>query len=325
MRSSYQWLVRIPVGWQALICLLIVSCAKIADPRPPDRPIPPRPQPPEVIQIGDQRVLLRTQLPPAIIQKLLVLRACPSTDPLRDYSEVEIGAAELASGFVEYEDPSRIPIGDCAYAVRFESRGRRSESSPPVSTAEEPVALPPSNLRYQQTAEVIRLEWDPPLENIDGTRPARIEGYLINSQIEVEQTSFDDRSFEFEQPKSYQVQTISRTGNPLILSELSETLTVSPRDVFPPAKPAGVSAAWVGQRVQLVWEPNEESDLAGYYLYRGTDPLRLERASELIAINRHADLPPSGAEELYYQVTAVDIYGNESEASDTVAVARSRP
>lgn len=270
-------------------------------------------------------MLLRTQLPVFDIQKLLILRACPAADPLRDYAEVEIGDAELAEGKLEYEDPSPILTGDCAYIVRFESRGRRSEFSAPVSTMEQPVALPPSNLRHRVSPEAIRLEWDPPLENVDGTRRARIEGYLINGQILVEQPSFDDRSFEYERPKTYRVQTVSRTGNPLMLSEPSEALTVIPRDAFPPAAPAGVSAAWVGRRVQLVWEPNEESDLAGYYLYRGTNPLRMERASELITINRYADVAPSEAEELYYQVTAVDIYGNESEPSETAAIARSRP
>jgi hypothetical protein len=49
----------------------------------------------------------------------------------------------------------------------------------------------------------------------------------------------------------------------------SPRVCVTPQDVFPPAVPTGLAAVPAAGRIDLVWAPNIEADLAGYLVLRG--------------------------------------------------------
>ncbi len=97
-------------------------------------------------------------------------------------------------------------------------------------------------------------------------------------------------------------------------------------DTAPPATPTGVSAASVTVAgVTLQWAPNSEPDLAGYKIYRATaganGPWTRVDGPALTTTDRYTDgALPSGATQLWYRVSAVDISGNESARSAAVAV-----
>lgn len=72
--------------------------------------------------------------------------------------------------------------------------------------------------------------------------------------------------------------------------------------------------------MELVWTANTEPDLAGYNVYR-SDGQTVERINKELArtpIFRDGGAPPG--KTLNYHVTAVDLSGNESKASQTVDV-----
>ena len=92
---------------------------------------------------------------------------------------------------------------------------------------------------------------------------------------------------------------------------------VTPKDIFPPAQPAGVQAIYTesgGQHyIDLTWLPNQEADLGGYYLYRrsGNAPaVRLNRDLLKSPAFRDTDVQPGAT--YFYSVSAVDLRGNES-------------
>lgn len=102
---------------------------------------------------------------------------------------------------------------------------------------------------------------------------------------------------------------------------------VTPLDVFPPAVPSGLQAvsSQMGQSwfVDLTWNPNNDSDLAGYNVYRRTEdtqPVRINQGLVKTPAFRDDNVQP-GAKYLY-SISAIDLRNNESarsqEASETV-------
>jgi fibronectin type 3 domain-containing protein len=99
------------------------------------------------------------------------------------------------------------------------------------------------------------------------------------------------------------------------LCDASPAVKVTPRDVFPPAPPQGLSSIYSAGAVELVWTANTEADLAGYNVYRleNQSAQRVNKGLVRTPIFRDTTAPPG--ENLVYYVTAVDLSGNESKAS----------
>jgi hypothetical protein len=103
----------------------------------------------------------------------------------------------------------------------------------------------------------------------------------------------------------------------------SAAITVVMRDTFPPKAPIGLAAVPSADAIDLSWEPNTESDLAGYIVYRqqtsssgatvGT-PTRLNPAP--IPGPAFSDHTAQSGQTYAYRVTAIDTAGNESPASN---------
>ena len=209
----------------------------------------------------------------------------------------------------------------CRYGLRFANRqGRRSPFSNFVQTVAVPPAQPPTHLRYQLHQNQLVVRWDPPTENIDGSRPPRLVGYLVNSEHLVQEPEYSDLEFQFGQMQSYRVQSVSRGEEPLILSHFSDVLRIVPRDEFPPVTPQNITAFARQGQVQILWDQNKEADLEGYFVYRGTDPNHLEKSSSSITINRYVDDSVAPGKTYYYQLSAVDQTGNESPKSEIISI-----
>ena len=89
------------------------------------------------------------------------------------------------------------------------------------------------------------------------------------------------------------------------------TWTVNSADPVP-AAPTGLSIAPESVGLQLDWADNTELDLAGYNVYRidGGTPVKLNGA--LLATSQYLDPDAPPGQTSNYQVTAVDLGGNES-------------
>lgn len=142
-----------------------------------------------------------------------------------------------------------------------------------------------------------------------------------------------DSSIEWEKQYQYWVTPVTlwqRDGlqRGEIEGDDSSVATVTTLDVFPPAVPSGLQAvsSQIGQNlfIDLTWNPNTDSDLAGYNVYRRTEetqPVKINPALVKLPTFRDDDVH-SGVRYLY-SVSAVDLRNNESarspEASETVA------
>jgi len=88
-------------------------------------------------------------------------------------------------------------------------------------------------------------------------------------------------------------------------------------DETSPAPPTGLTATSGDSQVDLNWDANTESDLAGYNVYRSTSPFQeISNATQvnegLLGEASYTDSDVSNGTEYFYRVTAVDDAGNES-------------
>jgi hypothetical protein len=117
---------------------------------------------------------------------------------------------------------------------------------------------------------------------------------------------------------TFSVVAINNTSN---MSVPSNSSTIQPKpdvmDKVPPVQPQGLTAAAGVAEVQLVWTPNQESDIASYRIYKDktTAPVASVTASTYSA----KISPLTGNITYQFLVTAVDSSGNESVKSAPVS------
>lgn len=225
------------------------------------------------------------------------------------------------------------------YAVRFvNSSGQKAAFSnfyliEPAAR----VAGAPASLSAALSQNAINLTWQPPAANIDGSTPVNIIGYniyrtesekvpgtLLNRTPLID-AEYADRNFEFEKSYIYFARTVSlgTSGDPVESSE-SNIITVNAVDTFAPSAPTAITVAASPTTISLFFPANPESDIAGYLIYRSTDPAKplgdWERLTpELITVTTFQDPRVESGKTYYYYVTATDKFRNVSQPSEVVS------
>ncbi len=133
----------------------------------------------------------------------------------------------------------------------------------------------------------------------------------------VDQPVFLDRMIEWDRPHEYRVRSIATTVADEAEGKLSEVVTVTPTDTFPPTAPSGLRAVSTTSSVELSWDSNRDPDLARYQVFRNSLRIAdgIERAS-------FSDTTASPGQEYSYSVTAIDMAGNGSGRSESVMATR---
>jgi hypothetical protein len=119
----------------------------------------------------------------------------------------------------------------------------------------------------------------------------------------------------------FAIKTVDEVGNWSNMSNVLQWDWVV--DTAPPSAPTGVTAAQQSGAVRVNWSPNSEADLAGYDVYRALSaggPFTAINGSTVTATEYLDDTVPSGAETVWYQVTARDNSGNESARSSATSL-----
>ena len=228
------------------------------------------------------------------------------------------------------------------YALRYvNASGQRAAFSNFLSI--EPaarIAQAPTLAAEPKVAEdTITISWQPPAANIDNSTPVNLLGYNVyrtdESQTEIGNqainsalisgTDYADKNFQFGKDYRYIVRAVSLgTGGAQVESLNSNSISVSPRDVFPPAAPDRPSIAAPepsSARLAIFFAANKETDIAGYNIYRSTDPdlpkqnwTKLNQT--LLTRTTYQDDKVEPGKTYYYYVTAVDKAGNVSPPSE---------
>lgn len=144
---------------------------------------------------------------------------------------------------------------------------------------------------------------------------------LGSAMVDTTQPSFTDTSVSRDVYYFYRITAVDQSGNESLPSNPSSTFAT---DITPPAKPAGfkVKELDTGHDVELSWQANTESDLAGYQLYRATSPAGPFHLIKILGQGETAyqDSELTQGQWYYYYLVAVDEKGNASEPTEIVSV-----
>jgi fibronectin type 3 domain-containing protein len=341
---------------------LAPTCGKRKPPLPPIERIPQRTELLSGAQRGNQVVLSwpgpRRNAGEGSVQSIRridVYRVAERPNASLAMTEEEFAARATLVGSVSYDEikkagenltyidtlefagvPARL-----RYAVRFVNSAGQSAAFSNFLLIEPAakVAQPPTNVTEEESETAITIAWEAPKANIDGSTPVNVLGYNIYrsvaSQPEVSQkplsqdpiatTKFQDRAFKFGQKYTYVVRTVSlgTEGKP-VESLNSNSVDVAPVDIYPPSAPGQISPAASPGRISLFWPANPEPDVAGYTIYRSTDPNLPKNkwtklTPTLYARTTFADENVEAGKTYYYYITATDTAGNVSPPSEVVS------
>jgi hypothetical protein len=234
------------------------------------------------------------------------------------------------------------PASQISYAVSvLNDRGRSAGTSNVVTVPALAAASPPIDLRAEVTANGVILRWTPipSQEAPDVTRRYRVYRRAGNNNADtivgeapLDSSQLVDQSFEWQRTYFYRetlVTTINLPGKAERQFESEDTppVKVFAHDIFPPAVPSGLQAAFSGEGqknfIDLIWAPDTDADLAGYNLYRHEDGKSPEKInSQPIKTPSFQDTSVTPGGRYVYSVSAIDVRGNESahstEASEAV-------
>ncbi len=241
---------------------------------------------------------------------------------------------------------SAYPTSNVVYAVSvLNSYGKTAGLSNQVQVAAAPTLPPPSDFQAQITAEGVRLSWKlvASPQDVPGLRYVyrvyhREQGANVDSvagelaDMNESSPSLLDRGFEWEKTYDYRVTMVTFIAQSSGIEQQVEgedtvSVRVFAHDVFAPATPSGLQAVFSGPGqkpfIDLVWAPNTEPDLAGYNVYRHEqDGSAVKLNSELVRSPAFRDSAILTGRRYFYEVSAVDVRGNESqhspEATETV-------
>ncbi|HKC62625.1 MAG TPA: hypothetical protein VKB86_03260 [Pyrinomonadaceae bacterium] len=339
---------------------LLPSCGKRRPPQPPVERVPQRTELLSGVQRGDQVILSwpapQRNAPDNSVQSIRridIYRLAERPSAPLPLTEEEFGSRSTLIGSINYEtiktakdtltyidtlelagQPTRL-----RYSVRYiNAAGERAGFSnflliePAAKIAEPPLIV---DRTYSETA--ITISWNPPAANIDGSTPINLLGYNIyrveKSQNEIGQTPlnstlitdtrYSDQTFKFGEEYNYVVRSVSLGTNGSQVESLnSNAIEAAPVDTFAPSAPGKPSvASSTPGRLAIFFPANPERDVAGYYIYRSTDPDLPKKqwtkiTPTLLTRTTYVDDTVESGKRYYYYIIAVDSAGNESAPSD---------
>jgi fibronectin type 3 domain-containing protein len=229
----------------------------------------------------------------------------------------------MHGGLAETEIPSTAWTGqEVSLAVRtIGANGKESGWSNFVDLS---IVAPPQRPAApvaEGTAEGVRVTWQGEPGDFVVLRRQGAEGSFAQA-AQVRQTEWLDRTAEFGKPYTYLVQRIVKTGDDRTAqSELSDEVTITPKDTYPPAMPGGLRVVAGPGSIELAWDRSGEPDLAGYRVYRSVAGGTWVKLADVSQVPAYSDHQVESGKLHQYAITAVDQAGNESPRSAPVEAA----
>jgi hypothetical protein len=239
---------------------------------------------------------------------------------------------------------------DVIYAVEVLNRNGRGAGISNLVRVPAVSTLPaPGDLAATLSGDGVSLTWtsegetQPAKEDDSSTQSARVQhryriyrreeatgNDAVAGEVEVNEAGpahFTDSGFAWEKTYLYRVTAVSTAKRPegevQVEGEDSAAVRVVAHDIFPPAVPAGLQAAYSGEGqkpfIDLIWAPVTTADLAGYNIYRseGSGGPTTKLNSELVKSPSYRDFTVESGKTYTYTLSSVDVRGNESPKSES--------
>jgi hypothetical protein len=199
------------------------------------------------------------------------------------------------------------------YVVRGMTKGNRGgQPSARLTLALVEPPPPPTAVKADFTEAAITLGWLPPVAVADRPAPAfnvyKADGSAPLNAAPLAAPSFEQPGATVGTEQCFVVRTVETIANLPIESAATESVCVTPKDIFPPAAPQRLQIVPAPGTMNLSWEPNTEADLGGYLILRGESPGDTLQAltPEPITTTRFEDKTVRPGVRYVYVVVAVD-------------------
>jgi len=150
-------------------------------------------------------------------------------------------------------------------------------------------------------------------------RPATLTGEARLTSDPVSTTAYEDKRIDWGKTRCYAVRTLETIAGQTLESEAQKPACVTLKDTFAPAAPKNLQQIAGQGSISLIWEPNSESDVAGYLVLRGAPPgNKLEPVTPAPVTATVFDDKVAVGVRYVYAVQAVDRAGNISPLSNLV-------
>ena len=217
--------------------------------------------------------------------------------------------------------------------VGVDRRGHPGQFSKRVSVPLQLPPPPPSPIVITVEEKKIIVTWKPDESSTENVLPSHsfgpllpqvaynlydaTTGQLVNPKPVLEY-GYEDTRMDWGAKRCYIVRSVEVVAKLPVESESTGPTCETLVDKFPPAPPKGLSAVSTAGAINLIWDPNTEPDLAGYFVWRGTGDAPLQQITpEPVTDAAFFDNVRPGV-KFVYAVRAVDKAGNVSQFSNRV-------
>ncbi|HEX4594917.1 MAG TPA: hypothetical protein VH157_11615 [Bryobacteraceae bacterium] len=311
-------------------CVLLAGCGSVGEPLYPALNIPQRINDLVVIERGDKIAIYFTI--PSLTTEGLVSQSIGSLDlrfdanPAGGFNTDQWTAAAKRidvptpsqPGPVHLEIPASEFVGKGMLTrVRVaNTRGRMSQWSDVVAVNVEAPLEKPSNFEVRPSAEGPRLTWNAPNENSFRIFRKADQEKEPSQLATSDKPEFVDTTTEYGKPYEYFVQGIHEKTE----SDVAGPEAITPKDIFAPAVPTGLTASAGVAAVELAWDRNTESDLKEYRVYRSEENGPFVQIADGLEGPSFSDRKIESGKHYRYRIAAADHAGNISEPSQSVEI-----
>jgi hypothetical protein len=312
--------------------LLLLNCGYVGPVVPPSPQLPNPVTDLTVVERGDQ-IVVSFSTPPRTTDNLPIkqfstidLRVGPTVTPF-DFDRWSASAKRYEVAPPEPNDPDNprpnamsksIPVPEWVgkrVAVAVRTAVKRKDHYSPWSNRAVLQVIPPLTppaIKLQSTAQGVRITWATEGERIEYRVFRQGPGDTAPLEIGTSgKPEYLDTTSQYDTRYEYSV--VAAEGQAESLP--SESVAVTPIDIFPPSVPAGVTALVTPEGIELSWQRSPESDLKGYYVYRSVSGGSFVRQNGLINLPTYSDRDVKHGDTYRYEITAVDQKNNESDKS----------
>ncbi len=192
-------------------------------------------------------------------------------------------------------------------------------------------AEPVTDLSISNEKKVIKLNWtvkskktknniSPVISGFNVFRMINSEGHVANPDFKkinsekVLKEYYEDSDTGISGKYSYYISVLVTDSN---ISKPSNIVSITIKDIFPPAIPLNLHIFKSKDGLMLSWKNVNDKDLSHYKIYRRDDSnTEFSIVGTEVKENRYLDKTVNKGKNYYYYITSVDNNGNESDESE---------
>ncbi|MEQ1886450.1 MAG: hypothetical protein ABL967_15405 [Bryobacteraceae bacterium] len=311
------WGISARCGAFAGFLVALSGCGYVGDTKPPTLDIPTRITDLRAAEFG-ANIAVEFTLPPLTTEGLTLKNA--RAIEIRIYGEGQEKRYPVLTkepGSIAQDVPVQEWIGRSisVSARAIGPKGKASDWSNEARMTVGPPLTAPTSVAAKGSPAGVELSW---AGAGPGYRIFRANGDGMPERLaESPNSPYTDTSAAFGTRYRYMVQSLDGEAR---MSELSMVAEITPKDEFPPAVPAGLSAVAGVDSTELSWERNTEDDFLNYNIYRSVGDTAFEKVATGVEAPVFSDRMIETGKRYRYSVTSVDVNGNESARSAVAEV-----